>query len=44
GVHADVEGRNINIHIVGRSFPKHPDCELGNDIDHINFDKLERVS
>ena len=42
-VEADVEGRNLHVYVVGYSFPLHWDCELAQDIDHIDFSKLERV-
>ncbi|GAI50076.1 unnamed protein product [marine sediment metagenome] len=43
-VEADVKDREIHIYIEGHIWPLHFDCELGNDIDHINFDKLEKIS
>lgn len=46
GVEADVKGREIHVHVVARGYnwPLHYDCELANDIDHIDFTKLERLS
>jgi len=38
-----IEGRKITIFMVGRQFPKHGGCELGKDIDHIDFSKLEKI-
>lgn len=46
-VEADVKDREIHVYVVGvfgLTWPLHWDCEFGKDIDHINFDKLERVS
>lgn len=43
-VEADVEGRNLHVYVEGYSWPLHWDCELGKDIDSIDFDKLERIS
>ena len=45
-VEADVKGQELHVNIVGifgYRRPLHPDCELGNDLDHINFHKLERI-
>jgi len=40
-----VEGRVMNIFIKGlKGWPRHPGCEFGKDIDHIDFSKLERIS
>ncbi len=43
-VEADVKGRDITVHVVGHTWPKHWDCEFGKDMNHIDFSKLERVS
>ena len=43
-VEADVEGRNLHVYVQGHTWPLHWDCELAQDIDHIDFSKLERVS
>ena len=43
-VEADVKGRELHVYVVGHIWPLHWDCEFSNDIDHIDFSKLERVS
>ena len=53
-VEADVKGRNIHVYVTGQRWPLHDDCEfcpkegdragLGQDIDNMDFSKLERVS
>ena len=43
-VEAAIEGRKITVYTQGQTWPLHYDCEFGNDIDHIDFTKLERVS
>ena len=42
-VEADVQDRNITVYVEGHTWPLHWDCELAQDIDHIDFSKLERV-
>lgn len=42
-VEADVKDRKITVYIVGHTWPLHFGCELAEDIDHIDFSKLERV-
>ena len=49
-VEADVEGRNLHVHVRGQSWPLHHDCVFAQGpediagIDNIDFSKLERVS
>lgn len=43
-VEADVEGRNLHVYVKGHIWPLHYACEFANDIDHIDFSKLEKVS
>ena len=48
-VEADVKDREIHIYLFGHvghhlAWPLHSDCEFVNDIDNVNFSKLERVS
>ena len=40
---AVVKGRDISVYLTGHTFPLHGDCELGKEIDLIDFSKLEKV-
>lgn len=43
---AEVKGRDIHVFLLPSFklvWPLHPDCELGKDIDHIDFSKLTKV-
>jgi len=42
-IEMQVRGRKLTIFMVGMQFPKHKGCELGKDIDHIDFSKLEKI-
>jgi len=45
-VEADIEGRNLHVYVAGNqghTWPLHYDCEFVNDIDHIDFSKLEKI-
>lgn len=44
GVEADVKDRGIHVHVTGHTWPLHWDCPYTEDIDHIDFTKLEKVS
>lgn len=48
-VEADIKDREIHVYVEGHTsaatiWPLHFDCEFANDIDHIDFSKLERVA
>ncbi len=43
-VEADVKDRTIHVYIQGgQSWPLHYDCAFVDDIDHIDFSKLEKI-
>lgn len=47
GTKARVEGRNLTIFLLPTLFPQWPirghNCPLAQDIDHIDFSKLEKI-
>jgi len=43
-VEADIKDRTVHVYVQGHIWPLHWDCELANDLDHIDFSKLEKIS
>lgn len=42
-VEADIKDREIHVYVQGHTWPLHYDCPFTDDIDHLDFSKLERV-